>query len=77
MFYGMFCMQSVKCTEITYKSAKLTKPHRVVFMSDIHYGSAQTESGVRRTLEKVKELNPDFIVLGGDVTDNFRGIEQI
>ncbi len=77
MFYGMFCMQSVKCTEITYKSAKLTKPHRVVFMSDIHYGSAQTESGVRRTLEKMKELNPDFIVLGGDITDNFTGIEQM
>ena len=77
MFYGMFCMQSVKCTEITYKSAKLTKPHRVVFMSDIHYGSAQTESGVRRTLEKVKELNPDFIVLGGDITDNFTSIDEM
>ena len=77
MLFGMINMQSVGCTELTYKSPKLTQTHKLVFISDVHFGSAQTEAGVEKTLKKIAALNPDLIVLGGDITDNFSSIDKM
>ncbi|MBO4717444.1 MAG: metallophosphoesterase [Spirochaetales bacterium] len=77
LLFGMFNMQSVRCTDVTYKSSKLTQEHKMVFISDVHFGSAQTEAGVEKTLKKIAGLNPDFIVLGGDITDNYTSIDEM
>ena len=77
LLFGMFNMQSVRSTEVTYKSSKLTQEHKIVFISDVHFGSAQTEAGVEKTLKRVAEQNPDLIVLGGDITDNFTSIDEM
>ena len=77
LFFGLFNMQSVRATEVTYKSSKLTQAHKIVFIADIHFGTAQTEAGVEKTLKKVADEKPDFIVLGGDITDNFTSINQM
>ena len=35
----------------------------------MHYGSSQSQRTVEKALEQIRDLNADFIVLGGDITD--------
>jgi len=54
--------------DITYyeiKSDVLKKEHKFVFISDLH--EKEFGDGNHRLLEKIDELNPDFILIGGDL----------
>ena len=69
--YGTVNMQIVTPEYHTLSSPKLTEPHRVVFVSDLHVGSAQSFETTRSTIEKIGAEHPDFVILGGDVTDDY------
>ncbi|MBR2826385.1 MAG: metallophosphoesterase [Erysipelotrichaceae bacterium] len=69
LLYGTINMQIIKANHLSYTSTKLSKKHTFVFISDLHYGSAQNQSAVEKAFKEIKELQPDFILLGGDITD--------
>ena len=77
MTYGMINMQIVTGKDHTYYSEKLDHEYTVVFLADLHYGSAQSVSVVDKALSEIKEKNPDLILLGGDITDEYTTKEEM
>ena len=39
---------------------------KIIFVSDIHHGPYFSKDRVRKLVERINELNPDIILLGGD-----------
>lgn len=60
---------TVKQETLDIKAA-LKKPIRIAIFSDIQVGPYVQDSFVRRVVEKVKKLNPDFILYPGDFVEN-------
>ena len=75
--YGILNMEIVTPKYHTYTSDKLTQTHTFVFAADIHVGSAQPFSVTKKTVEKIKAEQPDFLVLGGDITDDYTTKQQM
>jgi len=69
MIYGTVNMQTVTADHFTVTSAKLDKPYKFVFVSDLHVGSAQSMRTTENTIRRINEENADFVVLGGDIVD--------
>lgn len=67
--YNVINMQTIipKYHEIT--SSKLKREYTLVFFSDLHYGSSQSKNTVDKALDRIQELKPDCLLLGGDITD--------
>ena len=47
----------------------LSQEHRFAFVSDIHAENSQRLSAVRDMVEQINSEQPEFVVLGGDLTD--------
>ena len=77
LILGAVNMQTVKANELTYTSEKLTRRHRFVFLSDFHIGSSQSPDTVEKAIFEIAALKPDFIVLGGDITDEFTSLDEM
>ena len=75
--YGTINSQTIKPNYLTFDSHKIKKDHTFVFMSDIHYPTAQFKSSVKSALDEIKKLNPEFVLLGGDITDEFTTYEDM
>lgn len=75
--YGVWNMQTVKPNAHTYCSDKLSTTHTVVFAADLHVGSAQPFETTKKTVEAMKALHPDCIILGGDITDDYSTKEEM
>ena len=74
--YGTVNMQTVHADYHTYTSDKLSSEHRIVFLADVHAGSPQTFSVIEKEIESIKAENPEAIILGGDITDDYTTKEQ-
>ena len=75
--YGMVNMQIVRPHFHTYTSGKLTQDHTFVFIADLHVGSGQNFSTTEKMAADIKEIGPDFIVLGGDLVDDYTSKEEM
>ena len=54
----------------TIASAKVKEPTKIVMLSDLHIDTDVSKKYVKKIVEKVNALNPDAVVLVGDVIDN-------
>lgn len=77
LVYGTVNMQTVKAHDISFYSEKLKTGHTFVFLSDLHYGSAQTPDVVEKAIAGIMSHDPEFIVLGGDITDDLTKKEEM
>ena len=75
--FGVVNMQTVTPQVHTYTSEKLDRPHTVVFIADLHVGSAQPFSVTEKTIAAVRDLHPDATILGGDIVDDYTTLEQM
>ena len=75
--FGVVNMQTVRPEYHTYTSEKLEQPHTVVFIADLHVGSAQPFSVTEKTIAEVKALRPDATILGGDIVDDYTTKEEM
>ena len=75
--YGTLNSQIISPKKHRYTSNKLKNKYKFVFLSDLHYGSAQAEGTVSKALKKIKEMQPDFVILGGDITDERTSAEEM
>ena len=77
MTYGIINMQIVNPKTHTYESEKLQHEYTAVFMADIHVGTAQSYKAAEKAFTEIRELKPDFILLGGDITDEYSTKEDM
>jgi len=59
----------VKITRVTIESHDIPPSFdgkRIVFVSDIHHGSALSRERVTKLVQRINGLHPDIIILGGD-----------
>ena len=75
--FGLINMQTPGRRTHDYYSDKLQNEYTGVFFADLHYGAVQTQEAVEKTLQKIKDETPDFILLGGDITDEYTTKEQL
>ena len=75
--YGTVNMETVTPNCNTFSSPKLTQEHKLVFISDLHVGSSQSLEVTRRTIEGIRSEQPDFVILGGDITDDYTTREEL
>lgn len=75
--YGTVNMEIITPKEHTYTSDKIQQAHRFVFLSDLHYCSAQSTATVDKALDEIAGLKPDFVLLGGDITDEHTTAEEM
>lgn len=75
--FGMVNMQTINPQYHTYTSSKLEHEYKGIFVSDIHYGTAQFQSVVEKALLRIKNENADFLLLGGDITDEYTSKEEM
>lgn len=69
MLYGSTNMDVIKANRVTIASEKIKTPHKFIFLSDVHVGSAQRHQLYEQIVQLIAEEKPDFLVLGGDITD--------
>ena len=55
----------------------LIRPHTFAFVSDIHAGSAQPVEKLHDLCHQINESKPEFVILCGDVTDEFTTLEEM
>lgn len=62
-----------RVTRFQVKCAKVEKPLQILHLSDIHF--AKINRGLSRFFDHLATLNPDLIVITGDVIDCREGVE--
>ena len=72
--YSMCNAHCLRIKKIKIKISKLSKPIRIVHLSDLHLGSIREKRFLARLVNKVNSLQPDFIVITGDIIDGTRKI---
>jgi len=75
--YGVVNMETVTPKYHTYSSDKLKSEHTLVFVADLHVGSAQPFSVTEKTLAEINALNPEATILGGDIVDDYTTKEEM
>jgi len=66
---GMYSMQDVAVTTFELHSPKISRPTRVVQLSDLHFSSIIDERFARKIVKLTNSQNPDLIVMTGDYVD--------
>ena len=77
LVYSVINMQVIRPHTLTFASEKLKSEHKFVFLADLHYGTAQRKESFEKALHEIKEQEPEFIVLGGDITDEYTTKEEM
>lgn len=67
--YGAWNMTHIVETEYTVVSNKLQSDYEVVLLTDTHYGTIQNPDVLKRKIEEINALQPDLIILGGDIVE--------
>lgn len=75
--YGTVNMQIVRPNAHTYVSPKLTDTHKIVFVADLHVGSAQPFDVTKKMIAAICDEQPDAVILGGDITDDYTEKEEM
>ena len=75
--HALISMAVIRPHELTYTSEKLDTEHKIVFVSDLHYGSSQTPAAVEKALKEIEAIDPDMLLLGGDLVDEHTTKEEM
>lgn len=74
LLYSRFiATKGLKVKEYKIVNTKITDSYhglKIVHLSDIHYGSTISEKELNNIVDKINEINPDIVVLTGDLIDN-------
>ncbi|MGN0448857.1 MAG: metallophosphoesterase [Ruminococcus sp.] len=75
VIYGLYCSNTLEVRNYTIKSDKVNSPVRFVFISDLHckeYGNKNSD-----LVAKIKEQNPEFIAVGGDMVNKYSADDHV
>ena len=75
--YGFINAQVIKETKHVWTAEGITRSHTFAFVADLHVGSAQPLESLRKLCQDINDENPEFVILGGDVTDELTSFEDM
>jgi uncharacterized protein len=55
--------------KIRFKNTKGDSSAKIVFISDLHYGTYYRRNRLAKIIDRINSLRPDIIILGGDYLD--------
>ena len=73
LIYSSLETRWIKITHVTIESTDIPTSFdgiKIVFVSDIHHGASLSRARVKKLVQRINELHPDIIVLGGDYTSH-------
>ena len=71
--YGTWNAKNIKVVKYNIdiqKKAKNIEELKIVMISDLHLGNIVNNSRLSNIVEKINELNPDIILMAGDIVDD-------
>ena len=66
---GVFNAQQINVKRVTIESEKISRPLRIVQITDLHVGDLTSEKHIQKIVETINSLNADIIVSTGDLID--------
>lgn len=70
VIHGFYNADRTRIVELDLKINKNIAPLNIVALSDIHLGTTVNHREVDRMIREINRLNPDIVLLAGDITDN-------
>ena len=67
--YGIINALITKIIRITLKFKGYKNKITILHLSDIHLGAIHQKNSVKRIIEEIQNLNPDIVVITGDLAD--------
>ncbi len=68
--YGYFNRLNIKIKELDVNlNSSMNKSYQIVFFSDLHISVVNNHSFLKSVVEKINSLDPDLILIGGDLVD--------
>lgn len=74
---GYFNMTNIHRMDYTYSTGKLTQNCRVIFVSDLHFGTAMDAEKLQAVCGELSALDADILILGGDLVDENTTREEL
>ncbi|TDT70473.1 hypothetical protein EV215_1018 [Hypnocyclicus thermotrophus] len=59
----------IKLKKYRVFSKKIKKEYKILFFSDLHLSELTNKNKIKRIIKKIKEIDFDFILIGGDILD--------
>lgn len=70
--YSRFIEPNLLLTKsLVIETQKPIEPYTMVYFTDTHFGKYYDANYAGKIAEKINEANPDIVVFGGDLLDNF------
>lgn len=70
--YARFIEPNMLTTRhITTKAPETTSRFRIIFFTDTHFGTLYSSDNVAKIVEEINRQNPDIVLFGGDLFDNY------
>ncbi len=67
--YGVYNMNTPVKTQYTVTSDKLKSNLKIIFLSDVHYGTVQEPEVLKEAVKEINAQNPDLVIFGGDILE--------
>lgn len=67
---GWIAAHRIRQTNYTVETEKATEPLRIVLIADSHLGITLDGEGFGETMERIRSVEPDLVVLVGDFVDD-------
>ncbi|MBQ3061774.1 MAG: metallophosphoesterase [Lachnospiraceae bacterium] len=77
VIYGYINMHNVVRTEYIIHSNEVSEEYKIVFISDVHYGTIVADEEIDKAIDRINKENADIIILGGDMVDESTSKEDI
>ena len=74
--YGVINVNVIRSETITLHNEHLAQNTVIAHLSDIHIGPLFQKGTIQRIVSKVNEMNPDIIVITGDMVDGHIDINE-
>lgn len=75
--YGYYNMNNIRAAEYIINTDKITSSYRILFLSDIHYGTVQNKKVLQDKISVINSHQPDIVILGGDITEEGTSKEEM
>lgn len=67
--YSAYGLTTISETTYNVTTDKTNESYTILYISDIHYDTIQNPKILSDKISQMEKIHPDFIVLGGDITD--------
>ncbi len=68
--YGYWNMKNVHQVEYTVTTHKnIKQDYRLALITDLHFGNTMNKKELQEYCQKISDLKPDIVLLGGDIVD--------